>query len=133
MQVRRFPIPFLTVFAVSDAAVFFPGTPWMESASVDELRVTWELVSLTGDIELAPAWQVANSEENPGTSNTIATSPYKDAADVYFPTGWKDAAGDGTAPTKSNLLVRFGFLVKLKTGSTLAVANAGGVVEARSC
>lgn len=134
MQVRRFPIPFLTLFATSTTAVFFPGTPWMESATVDELRVTWELIAANGDIEIAPAWQVANSEENPGATQTIvATTPYKDDPDVYFPVSWLDAAGDATAPTKSNLLVRFGFLVRLKTGTTLATANAGAVVEARSC
>ena len=112
MQVRRFPIPFMTLFATSTTEVFFPGTPWMESASVDELRAAWELISYNAQIEITPAWQVANSEENPGAVQTVlASSPYKSDPDVYFPVDWRDASGDATAPTKSNLLIRFGFLV----------------------
>ena len=133
MQTRRIALPWLTAFAVSTDLVFIPATAWMGSAGFDYLRVFWEIAALTGTLELTPAWQVANNEDAPGATQTInTTSPYKDTVDVYYPELWKDAAGDGTAPTKSNILIRFGFLVRLKSGSTLANARVSAVIEAKT-
>ena len=133
MQTRRISLSWLTAFAASTDLVFIPATAWMSSAGFDSLRVFWEIAAITGALELTPAWQVANNEDVPGATQTInTTSPYKDTVDVYYPESWKDAAGDATAPTKSNILIRFGFLVRLKTGSTLANARVSAVIEAKT-
>lgn len=134
MQTRRISLPWLTIFAADNSSIFIPATAWMGSAGFDSLRVFWEIAAITGLLELTPAWQVANNEDAPGNTQTInSTSPYKDAVDVYYPELWKDAAGDSTAPTKSNGLIRLGFLARLKSGSTLANARVSAVIESKSC
>lgn len=134
MQTRSIAYPWTTVFAISTDAVFIPVSAWMSSTGFDSVRCYWEIAAITGLIELTPAWQVANNEDVPGATQTVTTtSPYKDTVDVYYPEGWRDAAGDATAPTKSNVLIRFGFLARLKSGSTLALARATAIVEAKGC
>ena len=133
MQISRVPLPWMTVYAddVDANACFIAATPWMEAAGVEWARTTFELRCPTGNIQVSPAWQVANTEDSPGSFKQLLS--YKTLEDVYYPDDWVDVKSDGTAPTKSNLLIRFGWKVSLTSGSSLACANVAGVVEYRLC
>ena len=117
----------MTVFSTSTSPVFIPVTPWIEAADAQYARIAWEIAALNGNLEVTPAWQVADSEDSPGASNALDNS--QTGIDVYYPNGWKTLITDGTAPTESNMLVRFGWICTLSSGSDLATAAVAGVVE----
>lgn len=135
MQVCRVPLPWSTQFSDTETEKFFAATPWMESAGIDKARATFEIRvnSDTTYLQIRPAWQVANTEDSPGTSTGLAAA--QKLVDVYYPTGgWINVRSDSNAPGEDNLLVRFGWLVRLDTGgSGLQAVQAAGVVEYLDC
>ena len=116
----------------STTAVFIPGTLWLPAGGIVYARSQWEVFAVVGNAVCLPAYQVATSTDTPGASMTIEPTggaAFSSAVDVYYPTDFHNLRTDGTAPLKSNMLVRFGWLVKLSSGSTLAYIYAGGLVE----
>ena len=130
MNTNRIPLPWMSIWASDDqTAIFHPATPWIQAADVQHVRAAWEIGEIQPQVEVQPAWQVADTEDSPGAAKAIVSSP-ETAKNVYYPSDWTDALGDGTAPTKSNMLVRFGWLVKKSSmNAGLALATVAGVVE----
>lgn len=127
---RKFVLPPVTLTTASASALFVPGMLWTPAAPIVLARVQWEVYQVNGNATCAPAWQVATNVDAPGATQIIdPEAVYKAAVDVYYPTDLRNLRTDGTAPLKSNMLVRFGWLFKLSAGSTLAFIMAGGVVE----
>jgi len=124
MSVRSIPLPFAMIASDSTSATFSPVTGWMSAAQISQLRAIWELVSLTSDIEVAPAYQVANVEDSPGTS-AIITGSYGTTTGMKYPSTWKDVS----SALDSQQLIRLGWLHKLGSAGSLAVAWVGGKVE----
>ena len=118
---KRFGMPWGTVYANSDTtAVFLPATPWMDASTVAKVKVTWELRGVIGTIVAQPALQVANVANSPGAV-VLLGSGYQGTPDTYY-----EDVVDVADDTKGSELVRFGWSVKLSSGSTLAFARVGG-------
>jgi hypothetical protein len=128
---RRIILPPATLPVSSTTAYFMPGTLWMPDGSIVLARSQWEIYAVSGNAQCAPAYQVATNIDAPGVTQYIDPSApqAQSVKDVYYPSDFRNLRTDGTAPLKSSMLVRFGWLVSLSSGSTLAFICAGGVVE----
>ena len=115
------------VEAVSTTEKFIPGTPWMTAGAVGKVRPTYEVVYATGNLVVAFAYQVCNVE-NSIDSTTAVTSYY--GAGVNYPgSGYTDISAT-TAPKQ---LVRFGWYVKLSSGSTQSFGYVVGSCDIMEC
>ena len=137
MSTKRVPLPWTTVITASTTAEFVPATPWMEAADAIYGRAAWEMHNISSsNMEVAPAWQIANTEDDPGGSADLDN--IQTATGVYYPPstaagsiakGWQDMLGNSAAGTQDKMLVRFGWRVKIGSGTTPEYASVAGVVE----
>lgn len=128
---RRFFLSPTTLVTDSTTARFFPSTIWIPGTPFILARVQWEIFSVSGLATCAPAYQVATNIDAPGATQFLdPANAYNANADVYFPTDFRNMRVDATAPLKSNMLVRFGWLYKLSGAGSIATISAGGVVDA---
>lgn len=129
MSTNRIPMAWMTVWATDDnTSVFHPTTPWIEAADVQFARTAWEISTIGAELEIAPAWQVANTEDVPGAFKQLVAPA--STVDVRYPADWTNILGDPTAPSKGNMLIRFGWQAKTTpTNPGLALATVAGVVE----
>lgn len=128
---RRFILEPTTLCTGSTSAIFVPATAWSLSADIVLARVAeFEIAAVQGLATCAPAYQVANAEDSPGAIEVIdPNNTYRGSVDVYYASDFRNIRVDATAPLKSNQLVRFGWLVKLSSGSTLGFVVARAVIE----
>jgi hypothetical protein len=123
MKIRTIQLPFMTLSTNSTSNLFLPATGWLPTDYITQMRPTWELRQANGNIQLSPAYQVADHEDSPGTSTALAT--LTSSTGMQYPTGWTDVSSS----LGGKQLVRFGWIVNLTSGSTLATAFAGGRVQ----
>lgn len=97
----------------------------MQTNSVHLVRAVTETLNLGTNLQVAFAFQVANVENSPGT----VTSP-----ESYISTNTVTygSMSDIASNISAYQLLRFGWNVKLSSGSTLALGRVGGAVEIRS-
>jgi hypothetical protein len=105
----------------SSTPTFFPQTRWYSGASVNCARGALECRAASGSIEVAWAAQLANDPTAPDTATAVGA--YSASSGVQFPAGWTTVAGE------TRLLVRFGFIAKLPSGSTRQFASVTGTLE----
>lgn len=120
---KTMSLPWTMIAAASTVEVFLPVTGWMRAADVAKVRGSFELRGLTGVISALVGYQTANVEDAPDAANNLGT--FQTTAGVFYGAGFTDVS----ATVQAKQLVRFGFVVKLSTGTTLAVARAGGSVD----
>jgi hypothetical protein len=111
------------VAADSTTEVFLPATGWMQAADVAKIRTSFELRGVTGTINVLVGYHTANVENSPDAATNTGT--FQTSGGVYFGSSFTDVS----AAMQAKQLVRFGFVVKLTSGSTLSVARAGGSVD----
>jgi hypothetical protein len=118
--------------SVSSSAEFIPATPWMEAADAAWGRASFEIRARSANIEVAPAWEVGNVEDDPKNHQQLDTP--KIANGMFYPPagGWTDMLSAATAPTRDRMLVRFGWTVRRTSGSGAEIAAVAGVVEFQS-
>ncbi|MFZ5477081.1 MAG: hypothetical protein ACOZNI_09930 [Myxococcota bacterium] len=117
---KKFRIPFTTVFAESTTAVGIPVTGWFEAEDFGRLGFDLELRAKTGVLEVALGYETADNEDTPDTA--VAVTSYRTANGFTF----RGSLTDISATTAGKRLIRIVFLVKLTSGSTLALGRAGG-------
>lgn len=122
---RSIALPWGLVAVDSTTVVFLAATGWMTADAVDAVRVTMEILGRTGNIQIAPAYQVADTQDDDtATSHDIRSA--LTANGVHFWSGvWKDAKPD----TQGRQLIRFGWRVSLTSGAALGTATVGGKVD----
>ena len=122
-------LPSTTLLTATTTAAFMPCTLWRPAGTLILARTRWEIFQVNGLATCCPAYQIATHSDQPGATQTVDSAGYQSAVNVYYPTDFRNIRTDATAPLKSNMLVRFGFLVKLSAVGVLAFVTAGGVVE----
>lgn len=103
-----------------------PITGWMRCAGLKEVRSTFEVARLDGDMTLSPGVQFANHPDAPGTV-VAELSAFKAAADVYYGTEWKDVSSEADA----NQLFRLVWVAKNAASSNLTSARVAGTTTLR--
>jgi hypothetical protein len=105
----------------------------MDSARARFVRVTWEIAVITGDLTIAPAYQVSNSlMDNGGASQTIHSST--NSVNTFVGNSFKDLFTDGTVPTIGKAYVRFGWIVKNAAQTTVNWGQVRAIrIEIRDC
>ncbi|MCB9761267.1 MAG: hypothetical protein H6739_15605 [Alphaproteobacteria bacterium] len=127
-SIRKYPLPWTTVFTASTTAAFLPATAWMQASEVDKLRVTWELRGRTGNLEVTAGYQTADVENNPDSATAIGSYVSSDGM-TYPSSGFTSVS----ANTEGKQLVRFGWMCKNSTGTDDSLGRVAGVVEVVEC
>lgn len=122
-NVKSYPLSWTTVYAISTSAIFLPATAWMPTGNVAAIRSTFELAGRTGELEVAFGYQLADEPDSPDNGTEVGT--YQATNGVKLPSGFTDTA----SATGAKQLVRFGWFIKLTTGSTPAFGRVAGTVE----
>ena len=128
-KMKRYPLPWTTVYSSSTTPDFLPATAWMEASRVESVRATFEMRAKTGDIEVSFAFQTANVPDTPSPAGGTSVGNYQDSNAVLYPSGIT-AIGSSTAGKQ---LVRFGWLCKNTSSSDLNLARVGGTMEVEEC
>ncbi len=126
---RTVPLPWTTVWTniETPSNEFLPATPWMDAASVEKVRGTFELRAKMGSLNVALGYQTAQVEDTPSSHSSFGA--FATTNNVSYPTGWTDISGT----TSGKQLIRYGWVVKNSSGTTLNLGRVGGVVETQSC
>lgn len=130
MTAHTIALPYISVQSDSSTGgqeTFYPVTPYMNAGEVGKVRGPIELVWKTGNLNVSLAYQTADVENAPGTAAAIGS--YATSAGVTYPTQYTDIASSANAKQ----LIRFGFLVKLSSGSTLSYGYVGGSLQIMEC
>jgi hypothetical protein len=119
---RRLSLPWTSVYAVNTTAAFFAATGWMSTDQVRKLRFVTELRVKGPDAEVVCAYQTANVENAPDSSAGVG-DPITSEGVVY------GSLTDISTSTGGKQLIRFGWNVRLTTGSSFTMARVAGGVE----
>ncbi len=111
------------------AALFHPSIGPMRTAGMKYVRFSrWELRGDTGDIEVAPAFQVAGDDDESlwASATAVAVGSYQSGDAVTTNTSFTDISASLTAR-----LVRFGWLARNKSGTDIHQCRVGGNADLR--
>lgn len=116
MASKSVSLPWTTVTSALTTDLFVPVSPWTSSAALAEVRGSCEMRARYGNALVVPAYQTANDPRNPDTAIAI---PMTGGA-----TGWANAEAvfDPANPIPltgidNKTMIRFGFIIKLASGS----------------
>lgn len=112
--------------AFGTSAVFLPKTEWAQAAGIKDARAYIEVIGIDGELEIAPAIQVADHPDSPGAATAIG--PYRTSNDVWYSDGWTLLTGQ----TDDSKLARFGWLVKLTNTGSPGAAWVQGTINVRT-
>ena len=112
-----------TVCVDGTTEVFVPDTDWMRAPDVAKIRLYMEARGFTGLMNVIAGYQTCNVDNSPDAHNTIGS--FVTTAGVTFGASFADV----TANTQAKQYVRFGWVVKLTSGSTLATVRVGGSID----
>jgi len=103
-----------TLITASTSDVFIPASGWMSTAGFRQFRPVVEIADRTGGIDVTPAYQVANTYDDPqafhGMGATLTSDGY------HFPAAYTDPTS-GTSNVTEFQLVRFGYKVSVASGT----------------
>ena len=122
-KTSRIPLPWTTAFASSTTAVFIPCTPWVDAGDVLKVRALMEIRGLMGNFQATFGYETADVDNS--VSGGTAVGAYVSSNGVTFPTAFEDVG----AVLEGKQKVRFGWMCKLSSGSTLSVGRLGGFIE----
>lgn len=127
MQIRTIALPWTTITVDTTTDTFFPSGGWMPAAGFDEARPTWEARGKIGNIEIAPAYQVANTTDDSNPSSFPVSTPVGTVG-VVFPSGvWHNAKPN----TEDMQLVRPGWIARL-TSAGEGTFRVGGSIDVKT-
>lgn len=127
MPNNKVRLPWSMVSTDSTTEKFWPSSGWMPTQGVQRFRAEMEIRNIGTDMSVGPGYQVADCPKSP-TATIYSINPGAQTANgLYFvgDSGYTSAGSE----IKGKALVRFGWNVKLTTGSTLALAQVSGAVE----
>lgn len=119
-------LPWATITTKGTSNGVNPISGWMSCAGLKEVRTTFEIARLDGDITVSPGVQFATHADAPGTV-VAELSSFEDTADVYYPAAWKDVSTQAEA----NELYRLVWVVKNAGTSNLTSARVAGTTSTR--
>lgn len=127
MQLRTLALPWTTITVNTTSDTFFPSSGWMPAAGFDNLRATWESLGKVGNIEVAPAYQVANTTDDSSPESYAVLTP-TGSTGVHFPTGaWHNSKGN----TEDMQLVRIGWIARVSSAGEGSI-RTGGSLDVKS-
>lgn len=119
-------LPFSRVFGATVAGTFQPVTGWLPTAGMDKARVMMELIGQGGALSVGVGYQTNDAPSSPpgaGTYTALGTPRTSDG--VSIETSYTSISTDAAAKQ----FIRFGWIGKLTTGTTLRVASAAGMID----
>jgi len=121
--------PWTTLVSQSSTKEFFPASGWTTTQGIREIRAVVEIAVIDGTgPELEPAYQLADTYDDPNGAVSTVSSPYTSAA-YHFPTTYADATS-GTQNVKNNQIIRFGYLFSdTESNGSVRVASAFQIVR----
>ena len=123
MARRSIPLPWTFVVATSTSDVFVPVTGWFAAQEIKKIAIVMEIVGLIGQTQIKRAYQTADSPSSADSATGVGS--FVSANAVSYPS----SSTDISATTEAKQLIRFGFIVSLATGSTIATASVAGRVD----
>jgi len=127
MQIRTIALPWTTITVNTTTDTFFPSSGWSPAAGFDEARGTWESIAKIGNIEIAPAYQVANTTDDSSPSSFPVATPVGTTG-VNWPSGaWHNAKPN----TEDMQLVRTGWIARL-TQAGEGTIRVGGSIDVKT-
>ena len=135
MNLKTISLPWESVLACTTTKAFNPVTQWMDPAEFQKIRATMEIRNRCGsNIEVAVGYQLADVENAPlndfEVESYIGPTGWKNDTGVYYPARWD---GSIVGQAASRQLIRFGFMTKLATGTTLQSVRVAAKVEIFTC
>jgi len=126
MPVQRIVLSWTTIWGIDTTGSFIPVTGWIPTAGIQKVRCTIEMHGRNGNLSSAVAYEVTDDPQSPpgGTSGTAIGSAV--SSDGYSS---QTSFTDITTDTNAKQFIRFGFVGKLTTGSTLATGRITAVLE----
>ena len=71
-KISRLDMPWSTVYTNSDSTErSLCATPWVDASKVDQVRVTFEIRELLGNIQVCVGYETANVADTPGSHTKI--------------------------------------------------------------
>lgn len=125
-SVDEIALPWTTITTKVTSNDANPVTGWMPCAGLKELRTSFEIARLDGDITVSPGVQFASHADAPGTV-VAELDTFKNAADVYYGDVWKDVATQANA----NQLFRLVWVAKNASTTNLTSARVAGTTSLR--
>lgn len=122
--VDEMPLPWTTISTKGTSNDANPASGWMSCAGLKEVRTSWELARLDGDMTVSPGLQFASHPDSPGTL-VAELGTFKDTPDVYYGTVWKTVSTEAEA----NQLFRIVWVAKNSSTSNLTTARVAGTVS----
>ncbi len=119
MGTRSVYAPPTTLMTENDTTdIFISATPWMSAANIEKVRAAFEIEEVIGNLDVVPAYQVADFADNPGSSTSVGTAT--NAAGYQDQGAYSDASSD----TSSKRLIRFGWHIHRNSGTTPVACRA---------
>jgi hypothetical protein len=119
---KKIRLPFMMVGTDGTAEVAIPVLGWLEADDIARLGFDIELRGKTGNLEVALGYQTADNEDSPDAA--VAITAFRTSNGYTF----RGALTDIASVTAAKRLVRPVFIVRLSSGSTLAIGSAGGIM-----
>ena len=119
---RKFVLPWQTVFVDSTTVISIPAGEWGEADDVAKIGFELEMRAKTGVLEVALGYETADDQATPDTA--VAVTAYRTANGLTQRGGLTDIA----STTAGKKFIRAVYLVKLTSGSTLTLAAVRGLV-----
>ncbi len=109
-----------TVWSVKSTSTpnFVPVTGPINSTLVRGVRVAWELLGKTPNVEVQPAYRMSDDGITWSSTVTGLVGSYSSS------TGWSYADASAVVNVDLKSFVQFGFLVRNTTGSAIEMAQA---------
>lgn len=120
---KTIALPWTTVGTVNANEEALPATGWMRAGDITKVRASFELRGVTGVLNVCVGYQTANAENSPDAHVTLGT--LQTANNVYYGASFADIA----ANTAGKQFIRFVWVVKLTSGSTLSIGRVGGSID----
>ena len=116
-------LPWTVVYANSTSQRSFPASGWMSAATFTKVKGDFEVRERISDIEVSLGYETANVENSPDAAASIGS--FVNANGVSYGTSWSDIS----AYTDGKTLIRFVWLAKNTSGSSLTMARVGGSIK----
>lgn len=116
-------LPWTVVYANSTSQRSHPATGWMNAQTFTKVKGDFEMRERISDIEVSLGYETANVENSPDSAATIGS--FVTSNTVTYGNSWADIS----TYTDGKTLIRFVWLTKNTSTSSLTLARVGGSIK----
>jgi hypothetical protein len=127
MAIRRYALPWATIYANSSTVRCIPAGPAIDTARVKRIRYIWEFQGSTDNTQLqvSPGYQTADHEDSWTPSGGTAVGSAVMTQGMQYPSGWTDV----TTAVQGELLFRPVWRASNVSANTTNLGRVAGVLE----